>query len=102
MRNVFQRMARTWVRAFLAAATLSAGVVCVRAQEAEGIDTGVVLGDVDCETGGDCAEPVPADHAGKWGIGAGRGGVAMRISGGGFRRAGREGIPGFQRLMINS
>ena len=47
MRKVFQRMARTWFRAFLAAATLSAGVVCVRAQEAEGIDTGVVLGDVD-------------------------------------------------------
>ena len=40
-------MARSWFRAFLAAAVLSAGTVCVRAQEEEEVDTGVVLGDVD-------------------------------------------------------
>lgn len=40
-------MARVWFRAFLAAAMLSAGAVCVRAQEAEGVDAGVVLGEVD-------------------------------------------------------
>ena len=47
MRMVFQRRARSGLRAFLAAAVLSAGTLCVCAQEAEGVDTGVVLGDAD-------------------------------------------------------